>query len=90
MSSKRSRHLVGQLRQEITEIAQCVQRALGGNANLVWVDEVGDIFAEDVREGRIVPEHSIVGTYGMGTPLHYLEDDLRLFAHQRAANWILE
>jgi len=90
MSIKSSRHRVGRLHQEVTETAQCVQRALSGDAKLVWVDEVGDIFAEDVREGSSVPEHWIVGTYGMGTPLNFLEDDLRLFAHQRAANWILE
>lgn len=81
---------LGFLCEEVRETARQVQRSLAGNTNVVWVDDRGDIFADEATDAEKVPDSWIVGTYGMGTPLEYIEEDFRAFVDQRAKSWILE
>lgn len=81
---------LGLLCEEVRETARQVQRALAGNTNVVWVDDRGGIYANEASDAGKVPDSWIVGTYGMGTPLAYIEDDFREFVEQRAKSWILE
>ena len=57
---------------------------------LVWTDDRGSVFVNDVDLLRSISPRSIVGTYDARTPMVAIEADLRLALRERASNWIID
>jgi hypothetical protein len=55
-----------------------------------WVDDRSRIHAGLPNEVPRAVEHLIVGTYGVGTRVADIEDDLRETRRERAVSWITD
>jgi hypothetical protein len=55
-----------------------------------WVDDRSRIHAGLPNQVPQTAEHLIVGTYGVGTPIADIEEDLRETRRERARSWITD
>jgi hypothetical protein len=55
-----------------------------------WVDDRSRIRAGLPSDVPRTVEHLIVGTYGVGTPIADIEEDLRETLRERARSWITD
>ena len=55
-----------------------------------WIDDRSIIHADLPDNLPSMAETLIVGTYGIGTPIADIEDDLRAERSERARSWIAD
>ena len=79
---------VASLRDEPRASARRILEACVSSSMSFWVDERSIIHADLPDHIPLTAEALIVGTYGVGTPIADIEDDLRAERSERARSWI--
>lgn len=79
---------VGSLRDEPRASARRILEACVPSGMSFWIDDLSIIHADLPDNIPSMAEALIVGTYGIGTPIEDIEDDLRAERSERARSWI--
>jgi hypothetical protein len=82
--------LVSSLLDEPSASARRILQACVRSTMSFWVDDRLRIHAGLPTQVPQTAEHLIVGTYGVGTPVADIEEDLRETRRERARSWITD
>jgi len=81
---------VASLRDEPRASARRILEACVSTRMSFWIDDRSLIHADLPDNIPSMAETLIVGTYGVGTNIEYIEDDLRAERSERARSWIVD
>lgn len=81
---------LGRLYDPLLPLSERIHRALTTRRRMVWTDDRGSVFVDDMQRLQSTSLQSIVGTYDMRTPIVVIEADLRLALRERARSWIID
>jgi hypothetical protein len=81
---------VASLRDEPRASARRILEACASSSMSFWIDDRSISHADLPNNIPSTAETLIVGTYGVGTPIEDIEDDLRAERSERARSWITD
>ena len=81
---------VASVRDELRARARRILEACVPTRMSFWIDDRSLIHADLPDNIPSMAETLIVGTYGVGTNIEYIEDDLRAERSERARSWIVD
>jgi hypothetical protein len=81
---------VASLLGEPSASAHRILEACASSSMSFWIDDRSIIHADLPDNIPVTAETLIVGTYGIGTPVQDIEDDLRAERSERARSWIMD
>lgn len=81
---------VASLRDDLGASARRILDACVSSTLTFWIDDLSIIHGERPADIPSMVESLIMGTYGVGTPIEDIEDDLRAVRSERARSWIAD
>jgi hypothetical protein len=82
------RKRISSLHDELSDSARKILLACGRTTMTFWIDQKADIHGDVPEQVPPAAENFLLGTYGLGTSIDDIEEDLRAERRERARSWI--